>query len=165
MLTLCSLLLFCLFSTPCFAQYYKQMYDRLPSLPNLPSGETIYDAGGASPDQPDELDSVSRAIDAQGELKTDTNRAVKANKYKIEYNGDTKRIQGRIEKNSGTRREDAKIENGRETRQEDLEASEPPGQTLRQPGARSLGFQYEAPFLGRIGLDAVVGKANKQAED
>ena len=161
LLIFCSLLLFCLFSSPCFAQgYYKTMQERLPSLPNLPSGERIYDAGGASPDQPDELDSISRPVDTQGELKTDTNPAVKANKYKIEYNGDTKRIQGRIEKNSGTRREDAKIENGRGTTQEDWEASELPGQIRRLPDTLRPGFQYQPSPLGRIGFDAGVGKAN-----
>jgi hypothetical protein len=97
------------------------------------------------------LDSVSRPIDAQGELKTDAD-GVKANKYKIQYNGNTKRIQG-------------KIENGRGTRQEDLEANELPEQTLRLPDARSFGFQYQSPLLGRIGFDAGVGKANNQAEE
>jgi hypothetical protein len=140
------LLVFFLFSSPCFA---GQM--GLPSLPNLPSGERIYDAGGASPDQPEQLDSVSRPIDAQGELKTDTD-GVKANKYKIRYNGNTKRIQSRIQ-------------NDRKTGQEDLEANEPPGQIIRLPDARGLGFQYQPPLLGRIGLDTSGGKANKQAED
>ena len=157
MLIFCSLLLFCLFSAPCFGQGYVQPITRLPSLPGLPSGERIYDAGGAAPDQPDELDSISRPIDAQGELKTDAD-GVKANKYKIEYNGDTKRIQGRIEKTSGTRREDSKIENGRGTRQEDLEASELPGQIRRLPDTLRPGFQYQPSPLGRIGFDASVGK-------
>jgi len=172
LLIFCSLLLFCLFSTPCLAQFLTtgRPIDKLPSLPNLPSGQNDYEVGGTISDSPEgeldlnKLDSVSRAIDTQGELKTDTNHAVKANKYKIEYNGDTKRIQGRIEKNSGTRREDSKIENGRGTRQEDLEASELPGQIRRLPDTLRPGFQYQPSPLGRIGFDTVIGNANNQAE-
>ena len=182
------LLVFCLFSSPCFAQgVLARPMERLPSLPNLPSGERIYDPGGASPDQPEELDSVSRPVDIQGELKTDTD-GVKANKYNIGYNGNTKRIEGRIEKSRGTEQEDlqaneppgqtlrlpdarsskrieGRIEKSRGTEQEDLQANEPPGQTLRLPDAHSLGFQYQPPLLGRMGFDTFVRKPKERTQD
>ena len=149
---LCFLLLFCLFATPCFAQnILANPLWRLPSLPNLPSGERFYDAGGASPDQPYEFDSVSRPIDAQGELKSDKDN-VKVNKYKIGYNGSTKRTEGRIEERKGAR-------------QADLEATEFPDQPLRQPDTRSLGFQYQPPLLGRMGFGAIVRKPNEQTQE
>jgi hypothetical protein len=156
---LCSMLLFCLFSTPCFAQFVlaNPMW-RVPSLPNLPSGEKEYEVGATISGSPEteldltKLNSLSRPTDTQGNLKTDTHGVVKPNKYKIGYNGDTGRIQSRIEKNKGTK-------------QEDLKASEFPGQPLRLPDTRSLGFQYRPPLLGRIGLDAGVGKPNEQAQE
>jgi hypothetical protein len=152
LLPLLSILALYLLCTPCFAQgVLANPFWRLPSLPNLPSGERTYDAGGASPDQPGELDSVSRPIDVQGELKTDTD-GVKANKYRIGYSGNRKRIQG-------------KIESGKRPGQEDLEASELPGQTLRLPDMRKFGFQYQPPSLGRIGFDALLRKPNEQTQE
>ncbi len=139
------LLVFFLFSSPCFAQ--GAVGAHLPSLPNLPSGEN--DAGGATPDQP--VDSVSPPIDAQGEPRTDAD-GVKASKYKIEYNGNTKRIQSKIENSRGTRQQDSKIENGKGTRQEDLEAGELPGQNPGLSDTRKFGFQYQSPLLGGIGF-------------
>jgi hypothetical protein len=130
---------------------------RLPSLPNLPSGEQIYDVGGTISDSLagevdlNKLDSVSRRIDVQGDLKADAD-GIKANKDKIQYNGNTKRIQSRIEENRGTM-------------QEDLEAGELRGQPPRQPDARSFGFQYQSPLLGRIGFDALVRKPNEQTQE
>jgi hypothetical protein len=150
------LLVFCLFSSPCFAQ--STVGAHLPSFPNLPSGERLYSTGGASPDLPGELDSVSHPIDTQGDLKTDTD-GVKANKYKINYNGTTKKIQGKTENGKSTRQEDSKIENGKGTRREDLEASEFPDQTLPQPDVRSFGFEHRPPLLGRIGFDTGAGKS------
>jgi hypothetical protein len=182
-----SLLFLLLSSSPCFAQgvLANPMW-RLPSLPNLPSGERIYDAGGASPDQADELDSVSRPIDAQGELKTDAN-GIKPNKYKIEYNANTKRILGKMENGKGAGPEDfeasespvqtshqpdarsskrieRRIETCRGTSQEDLEASGSPDQTLRLPDARSFGFQYQSPTVGRLGFDTSLGNANEERQ-
>jgi hypothetical protein len=105
------LLVFCLFSSPCFAQgLLTRPIERLPSLPNLPSGEKEYAVGGTISGSLekeldlDKLDSVSRPIDAKGELKTDTD-GVKTNKYKIGYYGSTGRIESRIEKNRGTEQE------------------------------------------------------------
>jgi hypothetical protein len=161
LLCLLSVLALCLFSSPCFAQVIAA---HLPHFPNLPTGEKTYDTGGASPYEPEELDAASHPIDAQGELKTDAD-GVKANKYKIDYTGNTGRIQGRIDKSRGAGWEDSKIENGKKTRREDLEPSELPEQTLRLPDARSFGFQHQSPSLGRIGLDTGVGKANSQAGD
>jgi hypothetical protein len=148
------LLVFCLFSSTCFAQgVLANPLWRLPSLPNLPSGERIYDAGGASPDEAKGLDPTSRPIDTQEEdLKPGADGVAKANKYKIGYSGNTKGIQGKIEKNRGTE-------------QEDSEAGELSGQTLRQPDAPSLGFQYQPSLFGQIGFDAGVGKASKQTKD
>lgn len=94
------------------------------------------------------LDSVSRAMDAQGELKPAPD-GVKVNKYKIEYNGNTKRIQG---KNGGTE-------------QADLEAGAFSGQTLRLPDPRKFGFQYRSPRLGGIGFDTFVRKPNEQTQE
>jgi hypothetical protein len=123
----------------------------LPSLPNLPSGETTYDAGGAAPYRAEEeMDAVSRPADVQGEVKSGT-EAVKVNKYKIDYTQKTNRIgdstnnknTGIYEKTNGDNREESK--NSEQT-------TEQP--TMNPPSvARRLGFDYQAPQLGQIGFD------------
>ena len=118
---------------------------RLPSPPNLPSGEKTYDAGGAAPDQPEELESVSRPAGVQGEVKPDT-EGVKTNKYKIDYTQKSKRIGNSIyDKNKGNKREE--LENSEQI----------PGQPTTNPPSveRRSGFDYQAPQLGRIGFDFV----------
>lgn len=131
----------------------------LPSMPNLPSGEKTYDASGAAPDRPkEEMDAVSRPADVQGEvkLKPDT-EAVKANKYKIDYTQKTKRIGNRIyDKNN---------ENKREGSENNEQIPEQP--TTNPPSVEHrLGFDYQAPQLGRIGFDSVdKRKGSKQNEE
>jgi hypothetical protein len=159
---LCSLLILCLFSAPCFAQgVLAQPITRLPSLPDLPSGEKIYDAGGASPDQPKELDldSVSRPIDTQGELKMGANGVVKANKYKIGYGENKKRIESKINDKTGR----TKQENlGSDSYEQDLAQTTPPVPS-RKP---DLGFlYYQTRELGQIGFDALVRKPNEQTQE
>jgi hypothetical protein len=68
---------------------------RLPSIPSLPSGETTYEAGGTAPDQPEELDSVSRPANIQGEAKQGA-EGVKESPYRINHKPDAKRVDNRI---------------------------------------------------------------------
>ncbi len=130
---------------------------RLPSLPNLPSGEKTYDAGGAAPDRPEEeIDAASRPADVQGEVKPDP-EAVKANKYKIDYTQKTKRIGNRIyDKTNGNKREE--LQNSEQN---------PEQPTTNPPSVeRRSGFGYQAPQLGRIGFDSVdKRKGSKQKEE
>ncbi len=124
---------------------------RLPSLPNLPSGETTYDAGGAAPDRADEeIDAVSRPADVQGEVKSDT-EAVRVNKYKIDYTQKTNRIGSKTnDKNTGIH------DKNKEDKREEFENGEQtPAQPTTNPPSvkRRLGLDYQAPQLDQIGFD------------
>jgi hypothetical protein len=116
----------------------------LPSIPNLPSGEKMYDVGGAAPDQPEDLDYMSIPALEQGGLKPDAER-MKANKYKIDYGKKTQRIGSKTyEKGNGS------------TREELASNEQVPEQSAidRSSAGRSLGFEYQQPALGRIGYES-----------
>jgi hypothetical protein len=155
-------------STPCFAQqagYYSQPITRLPSLPDLPSGQKDYEVSGNSSDiaraelDINKLGSASLPANLAEELRPNADATAGASKYKIEYNRSTKRKKGEVKaKSRGTKQHDRDTDNSQVSDQVIV----PP--LSRQP---KFGFQeyYQPRQLGQVGFDPVAGQVDNQDKE
>jgi hypothetical protein len=106
-------------------------------------GEKTYDAGGASPDIAEEIDSASSPAELRGESKS-SEAAMKVNKYRIDYSQKTRKGDQRISnKNNGSRKEEL------ESNERNLE---PPAIDLSS-SERRIGFEYPRSDRGEIGFE------------